>query len=142
VVFIMTSLGFVRTLVTFPEFLRRGVSYTDARTQIEDLRRSASGSILITPAIFGLFDDYDGISVMVLPHHAVPKTHDYVVFSQVGLARQTPPEIEGYVLIEDRFDHRPPRLFGIKVANSTHGYDYAVYQRDSLAGPATGDASE
>jgi hypothetical protein len=130
-VFLLTSLGFARTLVTFPRFVRGGVKYAEASTRLQDLRETASGSILITPAIFGLFDDYDGLSVMVMPHHRVPKTHEFVVFSQVGLGRQTPPEIEGYVLIEDRFDHDAPRLFGVKVASSPHGYNYAIYRRDT-----------
>jgi hypothetical protein len=141
-VFLMTSLGFARTVVTFPAFLQRGVSYAEARVRLEDLRGSASGSILITPAIFGLVDDYQGISVMVLPHHAVPKTHEFVVFSQVGLARRTPPEIDGYVLIEDRFDRDAPRVFGVKVANSTHGYDYAIYRRETGTSAPADAASE
>jgi hypothetical protein len=130
-VFLATSLGFARTLVTFPAFLQRGVSYAEAKTRFEDLRTNASGSILITPALYGLVYKYDGISVMELPDQPIPKGYEFIMYSQVGVARQTPPEIDGYVLIEDRFDRNAPRIFGVKVANSTHGYDYAIYQGES-----------
>ena len=136
--FLLTSLGFVRSLVTFPRFLHNGVSFDEAKDRLKDLRRDASGSVLITPTLFGLVDDYDNMSVMVLPHHAVPKTHEIVVFAQVGLARQTPPQIDGYSLVDDRFDHDAPRIFGVKVANSSHGYAYAVYRRDRGAAVLTG----
>jgi hypothetical protein len=132
-VFLLTSMGFARTLVIFPRFLDHGVTYAEAKQRLADLRAGASGPVLITPALFGLVDDYDNLGVLAMPHHPVPKTYEIVVFAQFGLARQTPPRIDGYRLVEDRFDHEPPRIFGIKVANSNHGYDYAVYRRDPAA---------
>jgi hypothetical protein len=129
-ILMLTTLGFARTLIMFPRFLKDGITYVQAKARLEEIRRSASGSVLIAPAFYVLTDDYQGLSVMEMPHHTVPKTHEIVVFAQVGLGRHTPPQIDGYRLVEDRFDRNVPRLLGVTLGNSCRGYDYAVYKRE------------
>jgi hypothetical protein len=130
VVFLLTAVGFARSLIMFPRHLTNGISYATAKTRLDEIREAASGPVLITPALYGLVDNYDDISVMDMPHYPVPKTYEVVVFAQVGLARQAPLDIDGYRLVENRFDPNAPRVLGVKIANSSHGYEYAVYRRD------------
>jgi hypothetical protein len=77
-----------------------------------------SGPVLCKPVI------YPGIY-----NSASPKKFDYIILQQVGTGIYSPPNLEGYDLIENYFENKELRVFGIKTASYSPFYQYATYKK-------------
>jgi len=49
--------------------------------------------------------------------------------------RETPPDVEGFELIEDRYSRTPATFLGLRLLSYSPGYGYAIYRRTEATRP-------
>jgi hypothetical protein len=54
----------------------------------------------------------------------------YLFVQQVNHGQLLPPKIPGYTMVKNTFSEVRPTLFGIKIANTCSGYNFAIYRLD------------
>jgi hypothetical protein len=121
----LTGLGYLRNLVLFGLFLTQGVPLAEARAAVRRLPPRAP--LAVTPSLWVVSEDYDRMTVFPLAEGPRPGA-GAVMIQQSYTGLTSPPAIPGYHLVEDRFLPRPGTLLGLRVANTTPGYGYAVYR--------------
>jgi hypothetical protein len=135
----VSALGFVRSVILLAIFLRSGVPFAAARSAYARLAEHTTGPVAITPSFWVLAEDYDRMEVILDALHAGARPGAMMVQqSYSGLLE--PPQVPQFMLLEDRFAHRPYQLLGITIAHSLPGYGFAIYRRtglepDASAGP-------
>ncbi len=128
VVFGLCGAGFIRNAILFPYFLKNGMSYHDAYLKFQNILKDEKGVICLSSGLFTLTEDYEKIRIWKLQPLVSSAT---LVIQQINIPhpdRLTPPEIPGFVLTENYFSKCVPKLFGLKIANTSQGYNFAVYR--------------
>ena len=123
---LLPATGFVRTALLFPFFLNYGMPYDMARQELH-LLDAPPGNVGITSGLFTLVEDYSRINIANVDSAVEPLLY----VQQVNRGAVSPPLIAGYTLVRDTFSPVRPKLFGLKIANTCGGYNFAVYQRNS-----------
>jgi len=104
------------------------LSYRDAREIVGALQRAHRG-IAMTSDLFVLADDDSKIEL--LSFDETPSTQAAVlVVQQAHSGRLVPPAVSGFRLVNDKFSHTSPSLFGWRIGRTPVGYNLAVYVRD------------
>lgn len=122
--FCMASMGFAQKILLFPWFLHDGLSRDMAGQSLADIRREFPGPVAISGGLFTLVDRYDGIEELYTGSHAAT-----LVMQQAYRNASTAPMVPGYRLVRSYFCPVIPRLFGLPVAHSVQGYNFALYRR-------------
>lgn len=131
-IFILCAFGFLREIVLFQENTKSGMSYNKARYLLENFRAHHKGLIMLSSGLFTLTENYNNIVVSIVIKEEIDKFNpDYIILQQVYLKTLFPPEIPGFMIIEDFYSKTVPRLFGIKIANVNRGYSFAIYRKKS-----------
>jgi hypothetical protein len=123
-IFGLCSLGFVRQVAVFPYFLKYGTSYNSAKAELQRLLDSGD-SVGVTGGLFSLTETTSRFRV----YQSEPN-EDYLFVQQVNHGQLSPPKIPGYTMVKNTFSEIRPTLFGIKIANTCSGYNFAIYGRD------------
>lgn len=132
IIIALSTLGFARSIILFPVFLEHGMSLDEARRFFATLTPTDNSVTTVTGSLWTLSEEYDKIRITVsgsIIENAQRNQSELVIVQQNFSGLLYPPEIEGYTLEHDFFVHRSYELFGIKLANTTPGYQYAVYRR-------------
>jgi len=123
----LASMGFGQKVLLFPWFLREGLSRDLAGQRLADIRREFPGPVAISGGLFTLVDRYDGIEEFHDGSHAAT-----LVMQQAYRGPGPAPIMPGYRLVRSYFCPIIPRLFGLPVAHSVQGYNFALYRRIDL----------
>ena len=123
----LASLGFAQKVLLFPWFLRDGLARDAAGQQLAEIRREFPGRVAISGGLFTLVDRYDGIE-----EYYDGNTAATVVMQQAYRGAGTAPVVPGYRLVRSYFCPVNPRVFGVPVAHSVQGYNFALYRRMDL----------
>jgi hypothetical protein len=127
VLFGLASLGFAQKVLLFPRFLQDGLGRDRASQQLADIRREFPGPIAISGGLFTLVNRYDGVDEFFDSNGAAT-----VVMQQAYRSVSTAPMMPGYRLVRSYFCPVIPRLFGLPIAHSVQGYNFALYRRIDL----------
>jgi len=117
--------GFYRALAIFPFYVKYGVSLSDARQRVMQLHEKTREDAFLDTGLFPLTGDCRGVT---FSENRMLESAT-IVLQQADHALLQAPVIPGFDLVEDRFCGHVPQIFGIKLANSVRGYDYAIYSR-------------
>ena len=134
------ALGYFRTGLFQSSIIEKGVSFQNARADIEEFRNRLKGNEVImihscnnarSPVVF----DGPPWKFRSLPWHgflSVEKQLGYYTKYYLVLqnANDKTPEGKGFILIHEKFASEPVLLFGMPIKKSTPGYGYAIYERD------------
>jgi hypothetical protein len=120
----LCSLGFVRQAAVFPYFIKNGVSYSSAKEELNRLIDSGE-SVGVTSGLFSLTEAIDRIRIFQTEPDGT-----YLFVQQVNHGQLLPPKIPGYTMVKNTFSEVRPTLFGIKIANTCSGYNFAIYRLD------------
>jgi hypothetical protein len=126
--FCLASMGFAQKVLLFPWFLRDGLSRDTAGQRLSEVRREFPGPVALSGGLFTLVDRYDGIE-----EYYSGSSVATLVMQQAFRSTSTAPMVPGYRLVRSNFCPVIPKLFGIPVAHSVQGYNFAVYRRIDLA---------
>ena len=124
ILFLLTSIGFLRTHVLFIDFMKNGVSLSQARSHFQFIMTRDANPIMVSPALWVLSDDYDILSGARRSVASIPRT---VLVQQAYSSRTKPPVMPRCSLIENHFSAVVPELFGVPIAHTTPGYGFAAY---------------
>jgi hypothetical protein len=70
---------------------------------------------------------YERVTVSADAHQA-----SYIVSQQANSGTLMPRQIPGFRIIVNRFNEKPPGLFGIRIANTRKDWSYAIYCRNDV----------
>jgi hypothetical protein len=120
--------GYLRTLVLFGFFLAHGVPLEEARDAFRRILPE-HGRAGVTPSLWVLSEEYERMIAWPAAYVDQLTGAEVFVAQQNYSGRQTPPELPGFRLVENRFLRRPCEVLGVRLANTVPGYAYAVYRR-------------
>lgn len=132
---LLTTLGFVRSVVLFPFYLKYGVSIDKARQLFNDVytkNKNCHAFILTGSSLWVLSEKYNKMQHINLVNlKGDLNKKDYVMLFQQNYSGllKPPDKIRNYYLAENYFVPHYPKLFGIKLANTMPGYSFAVYKK-------------
>ena len=129
----LITVGFARTALLFPFFIKQGQGLKEARAEVAKV----IGSYETEDVVFGIgggsgggswyfFDDYKRAYPYVLSQKPKEKTA-FIFIQQRYSGMLAPPEVPGCVLEGDTFSKETPSVLGIKIGNTMPGYGYAAY---------------
>ena len=120
---ISSSSGFIRRVVLFPVHIDQGLSFEQARGELENLKLQ-DGKVFVSTSLFMLFD-----SMTDLTDDINDSTVNYILLQQNYSGKQSPPHINNFKQIHSSFIDRPVFCGNLKIANSKPGYQFATYER-------------
>jgi hypothetical protein len=130
------SIGFIRTAVLYPFYLKAGLRLNDARRIFDEFKRSQPSGVVYQASysLWVLSEDYARMRVVIpTQSHLNPKEPYVLQQSYMGPAFQRPPVLPGFQLQKSFFVSGVPRLWGLKIASTMPGYGFSVYRPDSGA---------
>lgn len=131
VVFALVSSAFLRTIILYPYFLKEEPDFFQVREVFEKIVRERPNGDLkigVTGSFWSISEDYDKIYLYNTWPEKPREDTAFIFFQQRYSGMLVPPEVPGCSLSENKFSPEAPRLFGIKLGNTTPGYNYAVYK--------------
>jgi hypothetical protein len=130
---LIPSLALVRVAVLFGLFLKSGMSFEDSRASLSRLRSENAGIIAVSSSLWLQFDDLS--CIRLVPNEAdwtrdpgTMQRYRIIVLQQYKSSRTTPEILSRYRIVENSFVERPVSIFGLRIANSFPGYQFAVYR--------------
>ncbi len=128
-IFVLVSIGFIRTTLLFPFFVKQNAHLAEARVDFAKLssRYKNTGLIGITGGLWTLTENYEGVySYNIWPEN--PKENTALIFFQQRYSSMLePPGIESCKIIKDNFSRKVPKFLGMKLGSTMPGYGYAAY---------------
>jgi len=122
IAFVFPAIGFVRSSAVLASQLRpNAVSFHDAQEAIRGLTPSGCS---VSSGLWMAASDSVAVTVGAMP--STPAR--YYVRQQANLGLSSPPDLPGYRLVQNRFG-AAVRLFGLPVARTASGWNFAVYER-------------
>lgn len=128
----IAAAGFLRNVAVFPIYLRHGTSLKQARAQFEQLgilQGEETEVLAVGPTMWALSEQYGSMRYCTHPERCGEGIKWFIAQQQFSGRKEPRSRIGDYGLKRDFFVPVTPRLFGIKLANSMHGYSFAVYQK-------------
>jgi len=120
----------------FVSYRQSGMQLADARANFEAIQRGEHALVGISGHILFLTENYDMLRLVRddLPRYPTNGLDvEWLALGQSGSGRLEPAHFDGFELIQDHFRRQPPRLFGLKLGNTTPGYAFALYRRIAQA---------
>jgi hypothetical protein len=100
----------------------------EAQERLAGIRAQVPGPIGLSPGLFSITERYD--QTLVRHVHRLTNEADTILLQQVNRSELEPPPLDGFRCTENHFIPEPPRLFGIPLARTAPGYNFAVYRRE------------
>lgn len=127
----LTGIGFLRSVLLFPSFIKDGVLLQEARSRLED-NESVHGpraKVGITESLWAVFKDFDNNKFVYLDYPASPpEGTTAILFQERYMGENSPPSIPGCEMKENYFVSKNVRLWKLKLANRVPGYAFALYE--------------
>lgn len=130
--FAVSGSNFVRSLLiawSSADYL----SFAEAREEIA--RLDPMESVTVSSGLFTALPVNTGAKVVrsgSIPEKGEVKVNTKWFFlQQINPARAVPPTFTNYRLVTNRFSKTQPRLFGVSLANTSRGYNFALYEKIS-----------
>jgi hypothetical protein len=139
----LSTIGFIRHVILFPVFLDDSSTLSDAQSVVQEFVSDEVSSIGFTSSLWTLFDpdDYHRMypvypnGELSFPEVINPgEPLDIIIIQQNYSGNLQAPDISGYTRVYNSFVPHHQYLWGVKVANTTPGYAFAVYERDTANG--------
>lgn len=136
VVMLLTTVGFMKSLVLFPAFLQEGLSLPQARRLFQEIQREAAVPMGVTPALWVLSENHTAMFMFRSFEDDMYATQaqkqDTILVLQQKYVAGFPPraplaETPHHRLYRNYFCPTAPRLFGIPLSKTVPGYQFAVY---------------
>jgi hypothetical protein len=118
-------------VLLYPIFLQSGLHPAEAQVLFaRQLATITEPTLYVSRSSFLLTDDYSRIVDYgdTVPQAAV------LVNGQYRSGQTVPGALPGYRLVYDNFNPNPAKLFGIIIAHTTPGYQFAVYRGTAEVG--------
>lgn len=127
-------IGFVRQFAVWKDAQSHSLTLREARKcLVQDLNKLnvLNSEVRIHSNLFELVNSVrdNGPDFKVTFDHET--NAKVLVLPQANTGLLVPPEVKGFYLAVNRYDGFLPRLFGVRLANTPGGYNYAVYLRGS-----------
>ncbi len=126
-IFAFLVASMLKPLILFPPFLADGMNLYEARAQFANIVKEDSPARieLLGSHMWVLSESYDKmIAGEALAKYQIPK---YMLLREEGEAPEAPQELGPCMLTHNFYTFKKPTLFGIRLANTTPGYNFAVY---------------
>ena len=115
------SVGYARRTLLFPAHISSGMLYEDAREMISKIDAK---KITVTASLYSLPPD-----IRKVTDNKNDTAANYLIYQQNFSGLLSPPEVEGYELLDNKFIRQPVKVAGIKIASSPPGYQFALYRK-------------
>lgn len=129
----LPGIGFARAVLLFPSYLSTGMSLMEARGAFQEVLEEMSGPVGITRTLWVLTEDYERLRVNFSLDNIDERTGeplDVVVVEQYRYASVD--SLPGYRLVRSYSREGHPKFAGVPLAWSTPGYQFDVYQRETV----------
>jgi hypothetical protein len=123
-VLIISSSGFIRRAVLFPVHMQQGLSFDQARDELDKLKLNG-GKTFVSTSMFTLFDSMNNLT-----DNMKDTSVNYILIQQNFTGDQPLPSIQNFRLVHSYFINNPVYFNSIKIANSVPGYQFALYEKD------------
>lgn len=120
-------------LATLRFYVHRGQDREHAQALVDKIVREKPGPIDFSNSLFTLFPQPTGSGLWQKSYVGVShleSTAPIVLIQQHSPYMPAPPTFDNYTLVENHFSNYTPSLFGLRLAHSTLGYNFAVYRRN------------
>lgn len=132
-IFLICSLGFIRTILVFPAFKNHGLNYSEGLRQFDNFlekTKKQKNKIGVSCGLYALVPLDANIKIIGDESNIAENyDYDYIVIQQANRATSKPSLIPNYQLISDNFSSFTLQILGKSIANTYGGYNFAVYKR-------------
>jgi hypothetical protein len=123
------------------DYLRAGVRPAAARAWfVSEMKQH--DRLALSPSLWVLTDDYHRVTEAILYDPIDPVTkqpYRVICLQQYGFANVA--RIDGYHEVRSHWRAEKPQLFGLTLANSMPGYQFAIWERDEAPPRPTASSS-
>lgn len=139
---VLPGAGSLRTILLQDALIKRGVSFQQARTEINEIKKSLRPGEVI--GIHGWAAAQSEVIFDGPPWYFRSAFFPFLTgerllgvkkrfFLVLQFTHANPQEVNGYKLVKNRFQPAPVELFGFQLKSTTPGFGYALYERDEEA---------
>lgn len=128
-IFLIVSLGFLRTTVLFGVYLNQGMTFRETNDEIAAIE-SLYGTRLAGSTLLYLFSSApEHLHLRRTTTHwgKLASSRRPIITFQEHSSSLNPPVIPGYFLAKNHYRSGQPSVLGLKIANTVPGYQFALH---------------